>query len=60
MYNLAQMQNQGLGGPRDTVEALEWYTRAAEKGNENASEMLAGLLNSPVKTSALGLKGFWQ
>jgi TPR repeat protein len=60
MYNLAQLQNQGLGGPRDIGEALEWYTRAAEEGHEKASEVLASLLNSSVKTTVFGLKGFWQ
>lgn len=60
MYNLALMQNQGLGGPRYTGKALEWYARAAEEGHEKAIEVVASLLNSSVKTSDLGLKGFWQ
>ncbi|MCX7180848.1 MAG: tetratricopeptide repeat protein [Proteobacteria bacterium] len=60
MYNLAGMQNAGLGGPRDTVKALEWYARAADEGHEKASEVIGALLNSSIKTSALGLKGFWQ
>ena len=60
MYNLAQMQNDGLGGARDIDQALKWYVRAAEKGHEEAAAVVDGLLNSSVKTSALGLKGFWQ
>lgn len=60
MYNLAQMRNDGLGGPRDTDQALKWYTRAAEQGHREAMAVVDGLLNSSVKTSALGLKGFWQ
>lgn len=60
MYNLAQLQNQGLGGPRDIGEALEWYTRAAEEGHEKAIEVLTSLLNSSVKSSVFGFKGFWQ
>lgn len=60
MYNLARMQNDGLGGPRDTRKALEWYTRAADEGHEEASEVVEKLLDSSVKTSSLGLKGFWQ
>lgn len=60
MYNFAQMQNDGLGGPQDTQLALKWYARASEQGHEEASAVVEGLLNSSVKTSALGLKGFWQ
>lgn len=60
MYNLATMQDKGLGGPRDTVSALAWYARAADAGHEGAAEVVAMLLNSSVKTSALELKGFWQ
>lgn len=60
MYNLAYLQNQGLGGPRDTGKALEWYIRATEAGHEKASAVVARLLDSSVKASDLGLKGFWQ
>ena len=60
MYNLAAMQDDGLGGLRDTDLALKWYTRAADAGHERAFEVVERLLNSSVKTSALGLKGFWQ
>lgn len=60
MYNLAHMQNMGLGGPQDTVDALKWYTRAVEEGHEKASEVVTSLLNSSVKTSVFGSKGFWQ
>jgi TPR repeat protein len=60
MYNLAAMQHDGLGGLRDTDLALKWYTRAADAGHERAFEVVERLLNSSVKTSALGLKGFWQ
>lgn len=60
MYNLAKMYDGGLGETRDTGQALRWYARAAEQGHEEAGAVVAGLLNSSVKTSALGLKGFWQ
>ncbi|MCF8177319.1 MAG: sel1 repeat family protein [Sulfuritalea sp.] len=60
MYNLAEMLNNGLGGQRDTEMALKWYVRAADDGNERAYEVVSGLLNNSVNTSALGLKGFWQ
>lgn len=60
MYNLARMQDEGLGGPRETDQALKWYARAAEQGHEQAVAVVEGLLNSSLKTSALGLKGFWQ
>ncbi len=60
MYNLAQMQNDGIGGARDIDRALKWYVSAAENGHEEAAAAVDGLLNSSVKTSALGLKGFWQ
>lgn len=60
MYNLARMQNEGLGGQRDTDNALKWYAQAADEGHDKASEVLGSLLSSSVKTSSLGLKGFWQ
>ncbi|NJD34707.1 MAG: sel1 repeat family protein [Betaproteobacteria bacterium] len=60
MYNLARMQNEGLGGPRDTRQALEWYARAAEQGHAGAVTVMEALLNGSLKTSALGVKGFWQ
>lgn len=60
MYNLASMQNEGLGGARDTEKALRWYARAADEGHEKASEVVGSLLSDSVKTSSLGLKGFWQ
>lgn len=60
MYNFAVMQNQGLGGPRDTFAALKWFNRAAEENHERAAEVLEDLLGSTIKTSSLGLKGFWQ
>jgi TPR repeat protein len=60
MYNLAQMQNEGLGGLRDTDQALKWLARAADGGHGAASELVERLLSSSVKTSAFGLKGFWQ
>ena len=60
MYNLARMQDDGLGGARDTDQALEWYVRAAAEGHQEAAAVVEGLLNSSVKTSDLGLKGFWQ
>lgn len=60
MYNLAQMLNDGLAGPRETAEALKWYARAADEGHGKALEVVEGLLGSSVKTSALGFKGFWQ
>jgi len=60
MYNLALMQNDGLGGPRDTGKALDWFAKAADEGHEKALEVVESLLNSSIKTSSLGLKGFWQ
>jgi TPR repeat protein len=60
MYNLAQMQNQGHGGIRDTDMALQWYSRAAAAGHERAVKVVERLLDSSIKTTALGLKGFWQ
>ena len=60
MFNLAKMQHEGSGGQRDAAEALEWFARAADAGHDKASELLGDLLNSSVKTSSLGLKGFWQ
>lgn len=60
MYNLARMQNEGLGGQRDTDKALKWYAQAADGGHDKASDVLGSLLSSSVKTSSLGLKGFWQ
>ncbi len=60
MYNLAQMQNQGLGGERNSMDALKWFSRAAEAEHEKATEVLEDLLGSTIKSSSLGLKGFWQ
>ncbi|MBI5107793.1 MAG: SEL1-like repeat protein [Rhodocyclales bacterium] len=60
MYNLALMQNQGQGGARDTFSALKWFSRAADEKHEKAAAVLESLLGSALKTSSLGLKGFWQ
>ncbi len=60
MYNLALMDNAGLAGPRDTSNALKWFSRAAEANHEKAIEVLEDLLGSSIKTSSLGMKGFWQ
>jgi TPR repeat protein len=60
MYNLALMNNVGLGGPRDTSAALKWFSRAADANHEKAIEVLEDLLGSSIKTSSLGMKGFWQ
>ena len=60
MYNLAQMLNEGLGGPRETGDALKWYAQAADEGHGKAMEVVEVLLGSSTKTSALGFKGFWQ
>lgn len=60
MYNLAQMQSEGIGGERDAGVALSWFTRAAEQGHDGASAVVERLLDSQVKTATLGLKGFWQ
>jgi len=49
-----------LGGARDTDKALRWYAKAADEGHEKAAEVVGRLLNDSLKTSALGLKGFWQ
>lgn len=60
MYNFAEMQHAGVGGVRDTFEALKWYGRAADGKHERATEVVEALLGSTLKTSSLGLKGFWQ
>jgi TPR repeat protein len=60
MYNLALMQNHGQGGARDTFTALKWFSRAADENHEKAAEVLETLMGSTLKTSSLGLKGFWQ
>lgn len=60
MYNVAEMQNLGLGGNRDSLAALAWFNRAAEEKHEKAIEVLDSLLGSAIKTSSLGLRGFWQ
>ncbi|MBI5900148.1 MAG: SEL1-like repeat protein [Rhodocyclales bacterium] len=60
MYNFAEMQHSGIGGERDTFEALKWYGRAADGKHERAMEVVDTLLGSSIKTSSLGLKGFWQ
>ncbi len=60
MYNFAEMQHAGVGGEKDTFEALKWYGRAADGKHERAMEVVESLLGSTLKTSSLGLKGFWQ
>jgi TPR repeat protein len=60
MYNFAEMQHAGVGGERDTFEALKWYGRAADGKHERATKVVEALLGSALKTSSLGLKGFWQ
>lgn len=60
MYNFAGMQHLGLGGDKDTFEALKWYSRAAEGKHERAAAVVEDLLGSSIKTTSLGSKGFWQ
>jgi TPR repeat protein len=60
MYNLAEMLDQGRGGLRDTAKALDWYSQAADRGHKGALAVVARLLSNSAKTSAFGLKGFWQ
>lgn len=60
MYNFAEMQHSGIGGERDTFQALVWYGKAADGKHERAIQVVESLLNSSIKTSSLGLKGFWQ
>ncbi len=60
MYNFAVMQHSGIGGEADSFEALKWYGRAADGKHERAMEVVEALLGSSLKTSSLGLKGFWQ
>lgn len=60
MYNFAQMQHEGLGGEKDAFEALKWFGRAADGKHERAIEVVENLLSNSIKTSSLGLKGFWQ
>ncbi len=37
-YNLGLMYDTGYGVPQDYEEALKWYKKAAEQGDENARE----------------------
>lgn len=40
-YVLAGLDDQGLGGPKDQVSAVQWLTLAAERGDERAMMNLA-------------------
>lgn len=40
MYYLAEMYDNGLGTKPDRVKAIEWYNKAAEKGNPLAKRRL--------------------
>lgn len=60
MYNFAEMQHFGVGGEKDSFDALKWYGRAADGKHKRALEVVESLLGSTLKTSSLGSKGFWQ
>jgi TPR repeat protein len=42
-YNLGWAYESGTGVPKDTQEAIKWYGKAADRGNERAGARLAGL-----------------
>jgi TPR repeat protein len=42
-YNLGWAYESGLGVPKDTPKAVQWYSKAANGGNPEASARLAGL-----------------
>jgi TPR repeat protein len=50
-YNLGFAYESGLGVPKDTQKAIEWYSKAANGGNPEASARLAGLTSE---------NSFWQ
>ncbi|KAL0959499.1 hypothetical protein HGRIS_011209 [Hohenbuehelia grisea] len=43
MFAMGYYAEVGVGGPKDINSAIRWYTKAAEKGNEDAKERLAAL-----------------
>ena len=42
-YNLGFVYANGRGVAKDDVEAMKWYRKAAEQGNENAKSALRRL-----------------
>ncbi len=42
-YTLAELYCSGLGVPQDKAEALKWYKKAAEKGDEDAKKKVETL-----------------
>ena len=42
MKNLAGCYKEGIGVDKDLAKAIEWYTKAAEQGNEEAKTKLGG------------------
>lgn len=60
MYNLARMQQWGIGGERDSVAALHWYSRAAEAQHAKAIAVVDELLGVTANNKPVNTKGFWQ
>jgi TPR repeat protein len=53
-YNLGLMCERGLGMPVDMREAMQWFEKAANAGDEKArAKLLAGMRNSPVTMPAV-------
>ncbi len=48
-YNLAVMYEDGLGVPVNNQEAIKWYRKVAEQGDEDAIEALKDLENQEEK-----------
>ena len=42
-YNLGWAYESGTGVPKDTQEAIKWYAKASDQGNDQANARLAGL-----------------
>src|SRR5260370_17268930 len=42
-YNLAKIYDEGLGVPKDDVEAVNWYRKAADQGFAQAQTKLVAL-----------------
>jgi TPR repeat protein len=59
-YEVGRMYLQGLGTPKDGVQAARWLRLAADKGHRRAQAMLGGMLfkgKDVARQAALGL--FW-
>jgi uncharacterized protein len=45
-YSLGRLYHLGQGVSQDYVQAVAWYRKAAEQGDENARQALENLLRS--------------